>query len=199
MDTTGRHKLLKRVAAAQSPSRHSIAAMESALRKRPPVIGAYFARLTKIAIVILLVLPVLILGAIQLKQYFRVRFSRAITVALHVEDTNGHPITEVDFRFRENGVRYLVPGRFFCSWSWHTKGTVHEVTTDASGIALVSVRDQMLSLEGISVGEKPATNFMTVFHRSDGLRYTHTRFFEYFGHNPNAKDPWTLNYTVIIQ
>jgi len=192
---------LKRVAAAQSPSRwpHSIDAMASRVRKRLTTAIVAARHAAKMTLVILLVLPVLILGAIQLKQYFRVRFRHPVTVVLRVEDINGHPMTGVDFRFREKGTRYLVPNRFYWSPSWHTKGTVHKVTTDSSGMAFVSVRDQMLSLEAISVKEKPVKKFMTLLHRSNGWDWGRTGTFEYYGYDPRAKDPWTNNYTVTIK
>jgi membrane-associated protease RseP (regulator of RpoE activity) len=157
-------------------------------------------RLVTIILTLLLALPIIILLGIQLLQYCDIRFRHAVSVPLHIQDTKGIAQVGVRLRFRESGMRYLVPIPF--TWSWESKGIIHDVESDSFGAAAVAFRDHTLYLEDISAQGRAITNFVTVFHRYDGLSFTnrgHLGFFLHHGYYPPAKDPWRQDHTIIIQ
>lgn len=145
--------------------------------------------------------PVIALLCIQVAQYCEIKFRHAVSVGLKVHDTNGVAQAGVRFRFRESGARYLVPIPF--TWYWKTKGIVHEVASDAGGLATISFREDSLYLEDISLRGHAITNFTTIFYRHDRVAFTNRGYFGIVltahGYYPEAKDPWRQEHTIILQ
>src|SRR5688500_14918885 len=93
--------------------------------------------------------PFIVLLGIHAYQVIVVWLRHPIDVRLHVTDQKGVAQSDVTLTFRENGWRYLVPIPF--SESWMTDGTIKCVTTDASGDARVTFRDDYLRLEDLKL------------------------------------------------
>jgi hypothetical protein len=156
-------------------------------------------RWLRVIVAVALGVPLLLLLGIQLLQYCGLVFRHAAIVPLRIQDANGTALPGIRLRFRESGPRNLIPVPF--APFWEAKGVIHDVTSDASGSATVSFRDETLYLDSISASGRAVTNFITVFHRYDGMNFTNQAqlgFFLHHGFYSEAKQPWRHPHTIVI-